>query len=35
MTEQTARDVVKFIDKTAWPGQDVYIGWFGGEPLYN
>lgn len=35
MTEQTARDVVKFIDRTAWGGQDIWIGWFGGEPLYN
>lgn len=35
MTEQTARDVVKFIDKHTWGGQDVFLGWFGGEPLYN
>jgi uncharacterized protein len=35
MTERTARDVVKFIDKHTWGGQDVFLGWFGGEPLYN
>ncbi len=35
MSEQTARDVVKFIKKSANPKKPVSISWFGGEPLYN
>lgn len=34
MTLQTAKDVAKFII-TRSNGNDVYIKWFGGEPLYN
>lgn len=35
MTEKTARDVVRYIDKHAWRNDGVFLGWFGGEPLYN
>lgn len=34
MTEQTANDVADYIIKNA-PRKEVYIKWFGGEPLYN
>lgn len=34
MSEQTARDVVEFINKKC-KGKDVGLIWFGGEPLYN
>lgn len=34
MTEQTAYDVADYIEKVS-KGEDVYIQWFGGEPLYN
>ena len=35
MSEQTAKDVVQFIKKSANPKKPVSISWFGGEPLYN
>lgn len=35
MTEQTARDVVKFIVRSTRPGETIFLGWFGGEPTYN
>lgn len=34
MTEKTAKDVVEYILKKS-NGREVYISWFGGEPLYN
>lgn len=34
MAEQTARDVVDFIERK-WDGTCAYLRWFGGEPLYN
>lgn len=34
MTEETAKDVVKYIKKVS-AGKRVSIRWFGGEPLYN
>lgn len=34
MSEQTAMDVAKFMEKSA-KGTDISISWFGGEPLYN
>lgn len=34
MTEETAEDVAKYIIKNA-PNKEVYIKWFGGEPLFN
>lgn len=34
MTEKTANDVADYIIKNA-PRKEVYIKWFGGEPLYN
>lgn len=33
MTEQTALDVVKYIERTK--REKVFLHWFGGEPLYN
>lgn len=35
MTEETAKKVVRYITETTFPNQDVFIGWFGGEPTYN
>lgn len=35
MTEETARDVVKYIANTSWQNETIFLGWFGGEPLYN
>lgn len=34
MSEKTAEDVADYIIKNA-PNKEVYIKWFGGEPLYN
>lgn len=35
MTEETAHKVAKYIIDSTFEGQTVFIGWFGGEPLYN
>lgn len=35
MTEETAHKVARYIIDTTFEGQEVFIGWFGGEPLYN
>lgn len=35
MTEETARKVAKYIVDSTLENQQVFIGWFGGEPLYN
>lgn len=35
MTEETACKVARYIIDSTFDGQDVFIGWFGGEPLYN
>lgn len=35
MTEETAHKVAKYIVDSTFENQDVFIGWFGGEPLYN
>lgn len=35
MTEQTALDIAKFIEKKRNPEKPVRLGWFGGEPLFN
>lgn len=35
MTEETARKVAKYIVDSTLENQQVFLGWFGGEPLYN
>lgn len=35
MTKETASKIVKFIIDRHAPNKDVYLRWFGGEPLYN
>lgn len=35
MTIETAHKVAKYIIDSTFEGQDIFIGWFGGEPLYN
>lgn len=35
MTAETANKVARYIIDSTFEGQDVFIGWFGGEPLYN
>ena len=35
MSEETAREVVEFIDKNVSSKRKVKLSWFGGEPLYN
>lgn len=35
MTVETANKVARYIVDTTFEGQDVHIGWFGGEPLFN
>lgn len=35
MTPETANKVAKYIIDTTFEGQEVFLGWFGGEPLYN
>lgn len=35
MTEETARKVAKYIVDSTLENQQIFIGWFGGEPLYN
>ena len=35
MTEETAHKVAKYIIDSTFDGQNITIGWFGGEPLYN
>lgn len=35
MTEETAHKVARYIIDTTFEGQEVFLGWFGGEPLFN
>lgn len=35
MTEETAHKVARYIIDSTFEGQRLFIGWFGGEPLYN
>lgn len=35
MTVETAHKVAKYIINSTFEGQQVFLGWFGGEPLYN
>lgn len=35
MTVETAHKVTKYIIDSTFEGQQVFLGWFGGEPLYN
>lgn len=35
MTDETAYEVAKYIIDTTQEGQQVTLGWFGGEPLFN
>lgn len=35
MTEEIANKVAKYIIDSTFDGQDIFIGWFGGEPLFN
>lgn len=35
MTHETAEKVAKYIMEVAPKDQELEIGWFGGEPLYN
>lgn len=35
MSVETANKVARYIIDSTFEGQDVFFGWFGGEPLYN
>lgn len=35
MTEETAHKVARYIIDSTFDGQNIFIGWFGGEPLFN
>lgn len=35
MTVETANKVARYIIDSSFEGQDIFLGWFGGEPLYN
>ena len=35
MTEETANKVARYIIDSTFDGQNIFIGWFGGEPLFN